>query len=163
MVDALSGPISSESDSTCYRSFAGSEILAENLWKTRLAARLADELTPQIIARFHTKYDKSDVGCWLWKTGLYRNGYGMFYVSRVQGRQLNVQSHRVAYLLAGGELTDGLVVMHSCDTPACVNPAHLSLGTQADNVGDASRKGHYLRGLTVGSVRWKREQRGKAA
>jgi hypothetical protein len=129
------------------------------LWKTRLAARLADELTPAIIARFHDKYTKSDAGCWLWKAGRYSNGYGLFYVCRVNGRQLNVQAHRLAYLLANGELPHVLVVRHRCDTPACVNPDHLVLGSQADNINDAHQQGKYDRPMKVGSVRWIRQQR----
>ena len=43
-------------------------------------------------------------------------------------------------------LPDGLIVMHSCDTPRCVNPAHLSQGTQADNAHDRDRKGRWVRG-----------------
>lgn len=82
------------SENTCYRTFTDSEGVAAGLWKTRLAARLTDELTPAIIARFHAKYEKSAEGCWLWKSACYHNGYGQFMVCRIGGRQLNIQAHR---------------------------------------------------------------------
>lgn len=101
------------------------------------------DLTAAIIARFHTKYQKSD-GCWLWTAGRYPRGYGMVNLGRdMRGKQFTTYAHRVAYVLAKGPLEPGQVVRHSCDTPACVNPKHLILGTQADNVNDALVQGHY--------------------
>lgn len=94
------------------------------------------------VARFHTKYQKT-AGCWLWQAGKYVKGYGMFNVGRNDGRQHTEYAHRIAYVLAKGDIPQGLVVMHSCDTPACVNPAHLSLGTQGDNIRDGVSRGRY--------------------
>jgi hypothetical protein len=62
-----------------------------------------------------------------------------------QGRQHTEYAHRVAYVLAHGDIPQGAVVMHSCDVRNCVNPAHLSLGDQGDNVRHAARQGHYNR------------------
>jgi predicted DNA-binding protein (UPF0251 family) len=74
--------------------------------------------------------------CWLW-TG-YRNagGYGRL---RHQGRLW--LAHRVAWTLTQGPIPDGLDVLHQCDVPACCNPAHLWVGTDADNSADRERKG----------------------
>ena len=99
------------------------------------------EFSHAFVARFHTKYQKAD-GCWLWQAGKYPRGYGMVNVGRDRlGFQFTSYAHRVAYVLAHGDIPEGGVVMHSCDVPACVNPAHLKLGTQADNLRDASLKG----------------------
>ena len=99
------------------------------------------DLTATIIARFQTKYQKSD-GCWLWTAGRFPRGYGMVNLGRdMRGKQFTTYAHRVAYVLTHGPIPAGAVVMHSCDTPACVNPSHLSLGTQGDNIRDAAHKG----------------------
>lgn len=86
-----------------------------------------------------TFWDRVDIrgadDCWPW-TGYRQNrrrGYGAI---GWQGRY--VRSHRLAYELAKGPIPDGLVVRHSCDNEACCNPAHLLVGTQKDNMRDAS-------------------------
>lgn len=78
----------------------------------------------------------TDGGCRLWTGVPGRNGYGM---SCFKG--LGTAAHRVAFLLAFGILPKDRVVMHDCDTPLCCNPAHLRLGTQAENMADMWRKG----------------------
>lgn len=68
------------------------------------------------------------------------NGYGQIALG--DGKQ--AYAHRVAWQLATGrEIPAGLKVLHSCDNPRCVNPAHLSVGTQAENVRESIRKGRY--------------------
>lgn len=86
--------------------------------------------------RFWSKVDRTDT-CWLW-TGCISgsNHYGAF---RYQGRMQ--PSHRVAWILKHGEIGDGLCVLHRCDNPPCVNPDHLFLGTQSDNMVDMVGKG----------------------
>lgn len=103
------------------------------------------DLSPDTIARFHEKYIKTPSGCWLWTAGKYRAGYGQIHLGRsAEGVQRVMQAHRVAYVLATGrDIPAHLVVMHSCDVRACVNPAHLSMGEQAENVRDGARKGRY--------------------
>ncbi len=60
---------------------------------------------------------------------------------QVHIRYKNQYAHRVAYELATGPIPEGMVVCHRCDTPACINPDHLFVGTQQDNIADMHRKG----------------------
>lgn len=100
------------------------------------------ELSPEVIARFHTKYDaKSPADCWLWRGAITSAGYGSVGIVCREHHEVTRPAHRVAYVLAHGDIPSGLVVMHSCDNPPCVNPAHLSLGTHADNRRDSIAKG----------------------
>ena len=91
------------------------------------------------IPRFWKKVTKTD-GCWLWRNPDPSNGYGKFsYQGQVMG------AHRVSWLIHYGDISDGLWVLHKCDTPACVNPDHLFLGTHDDNMADmtAKHRGRY--------------------
>ena len=86
--------------------------------------------------RWDSKVDKTD-GCWLRKGALFKTGYGAFMLN---GKA--VYAHRFALELHG--VAPGkLFVMHSCDNPRCVNPAHLSVGTSADNTKDMMSKGRH--------------------
>jgi hypothetical protein len=99
------------------------------------------DLTSAFVARFHTKYQKAD-GCWPWTAGRFPRGYGMVNLGRdMRGRQFTTYAHRVSFVLAKGPIEPGQVVMHTCDVPACVNPDHLALGTQGDNIRDCFAKG----------------------
>ena len=82
------------------------------------------------------KYDVEENGCWIWNRYVGRNGYGQVAVSHKTS-----MPHRVMYQAHNGEIPKGLVVMHACDNRLCVNPDHLSLGTQGDNVRDCVAKG----------------------
>lgn len=76
--------------------------------------------------------------CIPWSGALFRDGYGRKYL---KGRYL--LAHRWAWEQANGPIPDGLVVRHKCDNPSCVNPDHLELGSQGDNVRDAVERGRW--------------------
>lgn len=84
---------------------------------------------------FWDKVDKGP-GCWTWTASRDLAGYGQFGFRRRVER-----AHRVSWILHNGEIPSGQKVLHRCDNPPCVNPAHLFLGTQADNVRDMFAKG----------------------
>ena len=88
--------------------------------------------------RFWNRVDRGDEAeCWPWTA--YRNPHGYGQLCWLGARQL---AHRVAHFLnAGQEVEKDAVIMHRCDNPACCNPSHLILGTQADNMADCKRKG----------------------
>lgn len=88
--------------------------------------------------------------CWIWMDKLSDAGYAL-----LRGRRAEHYAHRLIYKLLNGDIPFDLVVMHSCDTPSCINPKHLSLGTRADNNKDRDNKGRHiaLRGEAHGSAK----------
>lgn len=95
------------------------------------------------IKRFFEKVEKT-ASCWMWVGGRFGTNrgeyfrYGCFLMSKQRGAML---AHRASWELHYGEIPNGMVVCHKCDTPLCVNPDHLFLGTQKDNAMDMVSKG----------------------
>lgn len=73
-------------------------------------------------------------GCWLW-TGAMQHGYG-----KVRILMKEVRAHRASWEMHKGPIPEGMNVLHRCDTPMCVNPDHLFLGSQQDNMADKKQK-----------------------
>ena len=94
----------------------------------------------QWLARFKAHIAVGD-DCWLWQGTIHHSGYGLF---SKHGK--NMLAHRLSYETFVGPIPDGLDVLHSCDTPACVNPAHLSVGSHQQNMSECKDRGRRPRG-----------------
>lgn len=91
----------------------------------------------QDIERFWSKVKRgADDDCWPWLAGKNSDGYGVFTVSGIDKR-----AHRIAYMLANGQIDPKAKVLHSCDNPPCCNPNHLHSGTQGDNNRERKERG----------------------
>jgi len=89
--------------------------------------------------RFWRYVNKTD-GCWLWTGGsVNQKGYGQIGGGGKGAK--HILAHRLSYEIHKGPIPDGLLIMHSCDNPSCVNPEHLSVGTQSQNILEAFAKG----------------------
>lgn len=75
-------------------------------------------------------------GCWLWLGYLDKDGYGNFSVNR----ETPIRAHRASYEFYKGPIPPDMLVLHKCDVPACVNPDHLFVGSQKENIADMHRK-----------------------
>jgi hypothetical protein len=98
------------------------------------------------IRRFWSKVDTGqDGGCWLWTGAADSKGYGVFTIRDANSTSgwRNVKSNRAAWVAYNTEIPEGLSVLHHCDNPSCVNPAHLFLGTEKDNRQDQIGKGRF--------------------
>ena len=89
-------------------------------------------------------------GCWMWSYATDQDGYGIVYHASHKYRR----AHRLSWhLYNGADIPVGMVVMHSCDRPGCVNPEHLSIGTNRDNIQDRFAKGRSARGEANGRAK----------
>jgi hypothetical protein len=89
--------------------------------------------------RFYAKVSKQSNGCWLWTAALDTGGYGRIkWKDRIDG------AHRMSWELHLGAIPAGMFVCHHCDVKRCVNPYHLFLGTNSDNLQDYLKKGGKL-------------------
>lgn len=96
--------------------------------------------------RFISKVVKTD-NCWLWIGSTYRFGYGHFR-RKINGKWIMYKAHRYSYEYFKGQIPKGMLICHTCDNPACVNPNHLYSGTHKDNVDDMfsrNRKSRLIR------------------
>ncbi len=83
-------------------------------------------------------------GCWLWAGTKLPQGYGLFRTGSIRdGTRRYERAHRASWRLHRGEIPESLQVCHACDTPSCVNPDHLFLGTARENTLDMVRKGRH--------------------
>jgi hypothetical protein len=100
--------------------------------------------------RFWEKFKrKSDDECWLWTAGTADGEYGQF---RLQGK--HYYAHRVSYFLHNRIDPGELLVLHECNNTLCVNPAHLSLGTNSDNMKHRSESGYSQKGVDHPSAKF---------
>lgn len=92
--------------------------------------------------RFWDKVEKgAENECWEFKGFKNKDGYGKMS----KGNSKLDSAHRISYRIHKGEIPEGMVILHTCDNPACCNPNHLLLGTQNDNIQDMMRKRRFIK------------------
>lgn len=100
-------------------------------------------LNPKIIERFWERVDKRGPDeCWPWTHNTNKAGYGQLHICEA-GDRLALLAHRIAYMVAYGQIPAGKLVLHSCDNPPCCNARHLRAGTHKDNTDDKMARGRH--------------------
>jgi len=114
--------------------------------KPVLEPRKRGKVIRPMTERFWEKVDKSAGvdGCWLWANATDIGGYGVFGLIE-NGVKVLRKTHRIAWELTNGSIGKGLFACHRCDVRRCVNPAHIFLGSMADNNADKAQKGRAAR------------------
>lgn len=102
--------------------------------------------------RFWSNVVQAD-GCWQWKASTTEDGYG-----RIFGDGRQQRAHRISWEIHKGPIPEGMSVLHRCDNPPCCNPAHLFLGTTADNMADKFAKGRENLPSRSGANHWTRKK-----
>lgn len=98
--------------------------------------------TKSLKQRFEEKFEMiPECGCWIWTAGTGARGYGAFSKDGKSN-----PAHKASWEIYRGAVPRGMNVCHHCDTPLCVNPHHLFIGTDGDNVRDCMNKGRFLVG-----------------
>lgn len=97
--------------------------------------------TIEDLLKFISKIEKEN-DCWIWSTGLNTRGYGKMKINNK-----SYQAHRLSYQLFNGKIPPHKVICHVCDNPPCVNPKHLWMGTQYDNIQDMTFKRRVCHGI----------------
>ena len=104
--------------------------------------------------KFEEKVERTD-SCWIFNGAKSSKGYGS--VRTRQPRKM-VGAHILAYQKWVGQVDEGMHVLHSCDNPSCVNPEHLSLGTNADNMADRNSKNRQARAFNTPKTKLTKEE-----
>lgn len=141
--------------------------MAKHLWtpeqaraasKKGLLVRWSLPSRPTLEERFWSKVDKSGgiEACWWWTSTRNEDGYGHFGI----GKKCE-KAHRVAWWLVNSPIPEGMQVLHRCDSPSCVNPKHLFLGYNSDNVADKVAKGRQAKGDAI-ALKLQGEKGGRA-
>ncbi len=104
----------------------------------------ANGITQKIINRFWKKIDFPENlvdSCWEWNAAKDKKGYGQFWTG-----SLPCGAHRFSYMIFKGEIGEGLCIRHTCNNTSCVNPHHLLIGTQQDNIDDRNSQNRQAKG-----------------
>lgn len=88
-------------------------------------------------------------GCMLWTGTMDKKGYGELGLPD----HTKIRAHRLSYQMAKGAIPANTCVLHRCDTPSCVNPSHLFLGSLRDNMDDKTAKGRQAKGESNGTAK----------
>ena len=105
-----------------------------------------------LLALFYERYRPGlPDECWPWNGAYGTKGYGRLTIRGTKVREC--AAHRLSYEIHNGPIDPELLVRHKCDNPACVNPAHLVVGTYADNSDDMTSRGRQARGEQAGNTK----------